>query len=438
MNRFKMDRIAKCFAILAIAFLTGCARDPNSGKVPLRYMAWGNPEQLALERRICDEFNQKNPDVHVEFLEVPSAEYGLKTMLMLASHSAPDVLRVDHYNFPSLVEKGYFYDLTELAASDKTFRRDDYFPQALEECLYKGRLYGLNVLFGGALIYYNKTMFQEAGLEDPAELAKTGHWTWEKFRESAVRMTKLGENGRPVQFGFGAPSSTSTFPNLACAIWGFGGDMLDPSLKHADFDQPGAVKAFQMIADFRWKDHCSPTQAQGENSTYTFEGGKLGMMFDFMGMAPRYRKVIHKFKWDVCPVPSGPFGHITLCKGNQLVIYSETKHPKEAWRFERFITSKEIEDELYVKLRRCFPTRKDLAYSKAYLQSDQPPFNNWVFVDAIEHSRPLPINDRWSEWMATFNSEIDNLMAGRERDAGVVLRRAKVKVDKVLAQEAGF
>ena len=427
------------WALLAgVCLALGCRPDPNASKVQLRYMAWGNPEQMELEEKLCEEFNAQNPDIHVKFFKVPAAEYGLKMMLMLASHSAPDVMRVDHYNFPSLVAKGYFYDLTDLAAKDKTFKRSDFFPQAIEECEYKGRLFGLNVLFGGDLIYYNKSMFREAGLEDPAEMARKGQWTWDKFRECAIKMTRKESDGHYKQFGFGAPSSSSTFPILASAIWGYGGDMLDKQLKHAVFDQPGAVKAFQMIADFRWKDHCSPTQAQGANSLFTFESGKLGMVFEFMGMTPRYRKTIHKFQWDVCPVPRGPFGNTTLCKGNQLVIYRETTHPSEAWRFERFITSQSTEEELYVKLRRCFPTRKAMAYSPEYLQTKLPPYNNWAFVDAVEHSRPLPINNRWSEWMQEFGSEIDNLMAGRERDAATVLKRAKVKVDKVLADEAGF
>jgi len=401
-------------------------------------MAWGNPQQLALEKGLCDDFNAQNPDVHVSFLMVPQSEYKLKAILMLASNTAPDVLRVDHYYFPTLVTKGYFYDLTDLAAKDPTFHRGDFFPQAIEECLYKNRLYALNVLFGGVIIYYNKTMFLQAGLDDPAEMAKRGEWTWDKFRECAIKMTSMASDGHYKQFGFGAPSSSATFPVLASAIWGYGGDMLDKDLKHAVFDSPEAITAFQMIADFRWKDHCAPTQAQGENAMFTFESGKLGMVFDFMGMTPRYRKVIHNFQWDVCPVPSGPKGNPTLCKGNQLVVASGTKHPAEAWRFERFITSESTENNLYVNLRRCFPTRKAMAYSKAYLDSNKPPFNNWVFVKAIENSRPLPINDRWDEWMMAFNSEIDNLIAGRERDAGTVLRRAKVKVDKVLADEAGF
>ena len=435
-HRFRFP--VRLLLAVCLCLTYGCGRDPYAGKVPLRYMAWGNPEQMSLEERLCEEFNHKNPDIHVSFLKVPGDEYGLKMMLMLSSHTAPDVMRVDHYNFPSLVEKGYFLDLTNLAAKDPTFHRSDFFPQAIQECLFKDHLYGLNVLFGGNLIYYNKNMFREAGLEDPAEMAKQGRWKWDEFRKCAIKMTKKGADGRPIQFGFGAPGSSFTFPGLACLIWGYGGDMLDKSLKHAVFDCPGAIKAFQMIADFRWKDHCCPTQTQGENSIYTFEGGKLGMVFDFMGLTPRYRKVIHKFQWDVCPVPRGPFGNSTLCKGNQLVIFSETAHPAEAWGFERFMTSEATEDELYVKLRRCFPTRKAMAYSPGYLKSELPPFNNWAFVDAVEHSRPLPINDRWSEWTTEFDSEIDNLIAGREHDAAAVLRRAKKKVDKVLAEEAGF
>ncbi len=46
-------------AVATLCLAWGCGRDDFANKVQLRYMAWGNPEQMALEEHICDEFNEK-------------------------------------------------------------------------------------------------------------------------------------------------------------------------------------------------------------------------------------------------------------------------------------------------------------------------------------------------------------------------------------------
>lgn len=413
--------------------MAGCGA-PRDNRIQIRYTAWGNPEQIALEKQFCDRFNRENPDVQVNFFQVPNSTYFLKAMVMMASRTAPDVLRIDHYNYPALAKRDYFYDMTPLLAKDPGFKESDFFAPAMQENRFNGHIYGLNVLFGGVMIYYNKSLVRQAGLEDPYELWKRGEWTWDRFRSHAKAMAKMDERGKPVRFGFNVPS----FPMYASIIWGFGGDLLSKDGKKSLVDQPGTIKALQFLADMRFEDHSCPTPAQSANSQFTFESGKIGMEFNWMGMSPRYRTLIKDFEWDVCPVPMGPEGGSTCVKGNHLVIYKESRHPEAAYRFIRFMTSPEIERELYIVNRRSMPTRRALAYSEDYLKTDKPPFHNDVFVKSIENGRVLPITDRWNEWNSVYNSEIDNLFSGRERDAGVVLRRAAKKINDVLSEEEGY
>ena len=81
-------------------------------------MAWGNPEQLEVERQMIADFNRKNPDLYVKLFTVPANSYHQKMVMMLASGTAPDVMRVDMYNFPKLAKRNYFYDLTDWFAND--------------------------------------------------------------------------------------------------------------------------------------------------------------------------------------------------------------------------------------------------------------------------------------------------------------------------------
>jgi len=414
----------------------GCGPPQNcpADKICLRYMAWGNPEQLDVEREMIKQFNQENPDVHVDLFMAPGSAYLQKGIMMLASRTAPDVMRIDHYNFPQLVKKKYFTDLTEIAREDKDFRESDFFGTAIQEGKVGDHLYGLNALYGGILMYYNKDLIRKAGLEDPYVLFKRGDWTWAKFREYALAIAKHDEKGQLKTAGLTIPG----FPIPAIAVWGFGGELMTPDMKQSRVDSEGTVKAYQFLADLVWKDKVAPTPAEGANNAFTFDSGKVGMVFDWMGMSPRYRKVVKSFDWDVCPPPKGPSGFVGIVKGNQLVVSSNSKHPKEAWRFIRFLTGVNGETKLCAQIRRAFPTRIGVAKSPAYLESDKPPRQVTAFVESVEAGKMLPINDRWSEWTQIFNQEVDNLMSGRERDAHVVLSRAKAKIDTALAEDPGF
>ncbi len=412
----------------------GCGSEAGAGKIKIRYMAWGNPEQLALEEQLCDQFNLENPDISVKLLKVPGTAYGNKSVVMLASDTAADVLRVDHYNFANLQKKDFFLDLTKLAKADPSWNEADFFPQTIDECKVNGKVFGLNVLFGGTVIYYNKTMVAKAGIEDPYVAWKNGRWTYNRFVETATQLTKKGGNGRITQFGTAVP----TFPAWAPLICGFGGDFLNADHSKSMLDNPKTVAGLQFVADLRYKYFCAPTLAQSANSAYSFESGKLGMSFDWMGMTPRYRKAIKDFEWDVVPIPVGPISGQTIVKGNQLVIPKHCKNPHAAWRFARFITSPKIEAVLYVKNRRCFPTRVSVANSKDFLDSTLAPTQIHIFLDAVKGGRQLPIDDRWGEWTTTMNNELDLLWNGRERDAKVVALKAATAVNKVLAEEPGW
>lgn len=423
--------------VLLIIVLAGCKSAPDRVE-EIRYMAWGNPEQLAVEQQMCDAFMQLNPDVRVRLFRVPQSSYLDKMTLMLASRTAPDVVRVDQYYFPSLVRKNYFYNLSPLAAADPTFRDADFYPHALNEGKHNGDLYALNVLMGGIMVYYNKNAVKAAGLEDPYALAQRNQWTWDTFRRYAIAMTKNGPDGRPEQFGLLLPSATN-LAQMAPTLWGFGGNFLDGDGKTCRLDTPEAARALQFLADLRWEDKAAPTPSQGALSAFTFESGKVGMVLDWMGLAPRLRKNVKDFEWDICPVPSGPRGNATVIKGNQLAMYRETAHPQAAWRFMRFLTSPETEQMLYGELRRGAPTRRAVALSPAFLEAKEPPFNTRVYLSAVERGRPLPITARWQQWTTeALAPELDNLWSGRERDARVVLKRATEKVNAVLADEEGF
>ncbi|MDH7568960.1 MAG: sugar ABC transporter substrate-binding protein [Armatimonadota bacterium] len=421
---------------VALALAGGCRRArPDDGRVTIRYMAWGNPEQLQVERQITAEFEKRNPRVRVHLFMVPGSSYLDKLQLMLASRTAPDVFRVDHYNFPAIVRKEYFLPLDPLVAREPPGFLDDFTPLALEECRYEGTLYGLNVLFGAVMIYYNQDLFRQAGVPDPYQLDKEGKWTWDAFLQAARRLTRKDATGRIAQFGTTMPS----FPLYASVIWNHGGEITNADLTRVVAgDDPNTVAAVQKVADLRWKWHCAPTPADAALAAFTFESGKIAMHWGWAGESPRYRKNITSFRWDLVPTPSGPRGNATVVKGNQLCINRLTRHPREAWEFVKFMTGPEAELLLCGKLRRAVPTRLSVQRHPDYLRADLPPFHTDVFLESVRRGRTLPIDWRYQEWVQMFNSATEALFNVNITDARAALADAQERANRILSGEEGF
>ena len=418
------------WAALAFLPLSACAPDGFRG-IEIRYMAWGNPQQLAVEKRFCQEFSAAHRGIRVRFIQTPGTAYRNKMVLMLASRTAPDVMRVDHYDFPALVAKEYFHPLDALIAKDPEFKLEDYFPGAVEEGRHNGGLYGLNVLFGSPLIYYNKDLLRKAGLEEPYALWKRGEWTWGAYLRYAQALTVRDRKGKALSFG----SFINDFANRMAVVYSFGGAIMRDG--RVVLAEGKAREAFRFLHDLRFKYRVEPSAAQSANSIFGFDGGRLGMSPDWMGATPRLRDAAG-FDWDVCPFPTKP-GGTTLVKGNQLAMSAESAHPEAAWEFMKYMTGRRAETKLYVELRRSFPTRKDVAYGKAYLASgEKPPHHLDAFVDSIERGRVLPITSRWGEWTGEFNSGIEGLFNGTDRDVDAALREAQRRANATLAVREGL
>jgi multiple sugar transport system substrate-binding protein len=408
--------------------------------VTIQYMAWGYPQQLDTERAIIRRFNdmcvQTGKPIRVELFVTPGNGYLEKLQTMLASGTAPDVARVDNYNFSSMAARGFIRDLTNLAGADPTFSASDFHPAAMRENYYRGRLYGMNVLFGGITIYYNKDLFRRAGLSDPYDLWRNGKWNWEAFDDAASRLTSRDTAGRTTSFSLIFPPLA---PNVVGApapaywalwLWRHGTELLSPDHQRCLLDTPAAIDAISQMRSLIYGRHVCPTQAESASNAFSFESGNVAMGFDWAGVTPRYRDTIRDFQWDVIPPPIDSFDPYTMVKGNQLIITSNCTHPHEAWEWVKFMTSRETESYLCGDaLRRSVPTRIAVLNDPHYLEATAAPFHTDVFPFILDHARELPIDQAWPVWTNTAQKFMDYLFTSESADTETTLRRATQAID---------
>jgi len=401
-------------------------------------MAWGNPEQLRVEAQMIEVFERENPDLHVEIINTPGGTYGQKMLVMLTTDTAPDVMRVDHYGFPALVKKGFFRPIDDFVEAEggEEFLAD-FYPPAIREGMHKGRLYGLNVLFGLRMIYYNKDLFRQRGVEDPYVTYKRGDWDFDAYLEAARKLT-LFEDGRPVTYG-------TRLSGLDAWVytWAFGGDIMNEDVTAALTETEPVYKAMEFMYDLRWRWRVAPVPTEESGAalqTFDFSTGRIGMVVGWSGEAPYYRKYAG-FNFDIVPFPHGPEGQIAMVKGNQLVIWEGSKHPEAAWRFVKFVTGPYCELLLGKEMRRCMPTRMSVAHDPRYLDpAGAPPFQTDVLLDLYDFCHELPITDRWSEYSGAFGKHFGNIMAnvGGPRPPGKARRGEEFDMDAFLIAREEF
>ncbi len=406
-RRLRIIRILSILALLLILIssLAGYfwIQFPQaSGNIHLRFMSWGTPLQRKTDRAMLDLFEAKYPGVKVDYIVAPSSQYFQKLQIMLASHTEADVFRIDGGNFAQYVPLGYFTPLDDYVARDPDFHVEDILPYAIEENTYNGKLYGVNTLFGGKLLYYNKDLFDKAGLPDPWDLFQQGKWDLNAFLACAKVLTTR-YSGRP-QIGFNCGTD-----DLWWFLWIFGGDVISPD-GTIRIDEPASIRGLTYFAELRHKHGVMPRPTESALSVFTFESGNIGIQTGYAGESPKYRERC-RFRWDIVPIPSGPAGRFSMVKGNAMVISKNTRHTKESWNLVKFMASPDV-IKMYSgdKLRRDIPIRKSVLASPSFLHSTQPPYNIGAFEEMLKTAHHLPLQTHWSEWSPAYSQWVDRMM----------------------------
>lgn len=178
-------------------------KQKDTGNKVLRVLNWGNTEEEKIANEAIARFNENNPDVEVKQTCVPVTSWSdfiQKWITMSTSGEAPDVINIGLEAVQMAVSNDLLMPLDEIVSEDQDLSKvkEEYAPVLLDGFSVDDNLYGLPNGTQTMVMYYNKTMFDEAGLEYP----KDG-WTWDEFYEDAKKLTKSDGS----VYGFGLSSS---------------------------------------------------------------------------------------------------------------------------------------------------------------------------------------------------------------------------------------
>ncbi len=203
-------------AILLCGALTGCsskkennvATKSDDGTVTISFMTWESQEMNEKILAAFDDFMDENPNIKVELVPSPLEDYGTKLNQMITAGEAPDLFMLGDSDERSKAVNGVLYDYTSLIKADGDFI-DGFYNGLAEYWNVDGKYYGLPGLVNLTGVLYNKTMFEEAGIEANPD------WTYEEMYQIAEKLMDSSNNmygmySMPVTpFEFGLYSETA-------------------------------------------------------------------------------------------------------------------------------------------------------------------------------------------------------------------------------------
>lgn len=440
MNRRKL---LSGLVLLVVLSLAACAPPatktpappgtPAVGETPAKaveitFMAWGAPEELAVWQQIADEFQAANPNISVKMDVSEWDSYWTKLDTLFAGGTPPDVFAMDAPMFLDWQSRGVLLNLQPYIDATPGFL-DGFYEQPLSGYKLPEGYYGMPRDFQTIVMYYNKDMFDAAGVE----YLKEG-WTWEDLREMAKMLTvdKDGD-GKTDQYGY----SCDLWDMELCwgeAIWAYGGDVINADYTKTLIGEPKAREAWELFYDMMFVDKSMPdTIAAGEYGYDLFQAGVVALWPHGHWSMPGYKDV--EFQWDVAPMPAGPAGQATSVNSAGFVIAKDSKNPDAAWEFVKFALSQTGQTRL-TELGFAIPVLKSVAESPVFLEQDMNgrAINQKVFLDSLEYAHLKPIFRGYTEWSSAIGDGMADIWAG-EAELDATLDEAVADADGVLAEQ---
>lgn len=417
-----LKNLSYIFILFILVLTFGCAKKED--KTVIKFSSWGSETEISLLKPILKEFENKNPDIKLEFIHIPK-NYFQKLHLLIASNLTPDVIFLNNLNGPIYTENNVLLDLKPLMKKDNSISEKTFFPRAIEAFKYKNTIYAIPRDISNLVIYYNKDLFDKYNVSYPKD-----HWTFSDFLKTAKSLTKdFNNDGKIDIYGFGFETMPLFWTPF---LWSNGGGIISSDLKQIEITKPETIEAIQFYSDLRNKDHIAPSASEAGSSTMAqlFMQGKLAMQINGRWSVPRYRKDI-PFKWDIAKFPSGKKGSVVDCDASGWAINKSSKHINESWRLIKFLSSKEISDKM-TKSGLIIPARIDVAHSDIFLEKSLSPENSHIFLDVIPQSISTPANSNYQEIIDTVNTAIEPVFNGKKQASEALNPNLKNKIQKLL------
>lgn len=329
----------KRFAAMAMASAMVLSLTPVTGMTtmaadPLQVVIWDTNQQAGIQE-ICDLFEEetgipakvevKNWDSYWQLLEA-GAQGG----------DLPDVFWMHSNNSQMYMKNDMLLKLDDYIEASDVIDIENYMPEVVELYTYDGSYYAIPKDYDTIALWYNKTMFDEAGLAYPDNT-----WTWDTLLDVATQLTDPDKG----QYGFflNPSNEQDTYYNM---VYSMGGYILSDDHKTSGYDNENTLKAMNYVGELL-KNACMPASEMSESGADAMMmAGKVAMITQGSWMTAGFMD--NEYMTENCDVAIIPYDAETgirasICNGLGWAASSMTDRPDDCWKLLEWFGSKEMQ-----------------------------------------------------------------------------------------------
>lgn len=370
----------------------------------LRVTVWtGDEQQLALFDAIAEDYIAEHDDIaSVTFESLPFEDYTTALTVQLAGGNPPDLGWIFESYGPEFIRSGVLTDVGPALTDDPDYAYDDVSEPAMELWTEGDEVYAFPFSTSPFGIFYNADAFADAGLEDPAELAASGDWTWEAAADAAEEIVASGAADTGLVVG---DFDYQVWENLATVWRGWGADPWSEDGTTCTFADPEMVDAMTFFHELVFERDASP----GPGTSNDFFAGEAGMIITQISRATLLAE--DGFEWGIVPLPDGPAGEYAVTGQAGIGVFEAGPNTEAATNFLRFWTNEANSQDMAV----YFPPPRQSLLTTEILGEANPLFTSEqlqsVVIDGIAEGRTKPSHPNFAQLQQQVRSELDALWA---------------------------
>ncbi len=324
-NTFKNRIVFLSVAVIAVLMLSGCGCKTNTPSYKVNLEIWGLFDDSDVFAKAVEQYKKRNPrigEITYKKLTVDSYENDLRDVL--ATGKGPDIFLIHHTWLAKHLEK-LAPAPTVVLSDGKTQmalinpkKVQEFFPDVVYQDFVKdSSVYALPLSVDSLSLYYNKDLFNQAGITRPPK-------TWEEFDDDDRKLTNVDSFGNIKISGaaMGASSDRAGNPGggkinratdiLALLMMQSGAEMWkDGQATFADYtanlygsDKSAGQRALEYYAKFsNYSTQEYSWNSLMHNSIDSFIEGKTAMTLNYSWLTARILDKAPKLNFGIAPVP---------------------------------------------------------------------------------------------------------------------------------------
>ncbi|MCH6161621.1 ABC transporter substrate-binding protein [Streptomyces marispadix] len=373
-------------APVAAGAATGCtaggaaSAQGAGGRVTISYGMW-DPLQVAGMEKIIKAFEAEHPKISVKIQVTPFTSYWTTLKTAMRGGSAPDVFWMNAVNLRLYASEGVLEPLDPYIERDG-FDMGVHPPELLRMYTHGGTRYAMPKDFDTIGLWYNKELFDKAGINYPDE-----SWTWDTVRDAAAELTdpRSGVHGIAAEM-----SRQYTYYNTIAQA---GGYVLRDG--RSGFADPRTIDGLRFWTDLidrgRSPSQSAMTDTRGRQ-LYLSE--RVAMNYDLSAMASQmYAEPAIKDHGGVAVLPKGR-ERATTIHGLAAAISGKSPNTEAAWQFVKFLGSRKAAE---IQAREGVTISSYEGTQKTWIES-MPEFDLKVFTDMLDYAVPYPASKHTAVW----------------------------------------